>query len=197
MTQIDPTDDIPDSESFISTRKKPRKAGVTVYRKNPFWSPTEVKVGTRKVTISGGFMTKAETGESIHHAGIHRVEHVDETQFVKLFTQNLKLFFNLSAPSQKVLQVLLKELQKTPNADGIFLPWFSVEDFGLENDVKISRSTYFRGLKEMLSKGFIAESENQNFYWINPNLFFNGDRMLFITEYRKNKKSTEKAIDKT
>ena len=37
----------------------------------------------------------------------------------------------------------------------------------------------------MLDKGFIAESEHPNFYWINPHLFFNGDRMVFINEYRK------------
>ena len=33
-------------------------------------------------------------------------------------------------------------------------------------------------------KGFIAESTNPNLYWINPALFFNGDRVRFVKEYR-------------
>lgn len=190
-------------EKAISTRVKPRKRGVTAYSKNPFWRPTEVKVGRKKVTIAGGFVSKADTGETVHHAGIHRIEEVDETQFIKLFTKNLKVFFDLSPASQKVLQCVLQQLQKSPNGEGIYLPWFEVEDYSKEHELKISRSTFHRALREMLEKGFIAESENANFYWINPNLFFNGDRMVFISEYRKKvtaagkdaiKKSAEKKM---
>lgn len=177
-----------DAEAIVSKRVKPRKQGVAAYTKNPFWKPTEVKVGTRKVTISGGFVANSETGEGMHHAGIHRVEWVDEDRFVKLFTQNLKAFFDLTPATQKVLQCVIASLQKTPNADGIWLPWFEVEDFSIEHDLKISRASFQRAMKEMLQKGFIAESENQNFYWINPHLFFNGDRMVFINEYRKEQK---------
>lgn len=172
-------------EKAISTRVKPRKRGVAAYSKNPFWKPTEVKVGRKKVTIAGGFVSKDDTGETVHHAGIHRIEEVDETQFIKLFTKNLKVFFDLSPASQKVLQCVLHQLQKNPNGEGIYLPWFEVEDYSREHELKISRSTFHRALREMLEKGFIAESENANFYWINPNLFFNGDRMIFISEYRR------------
>ena len=180
-----------DPEAIVSKRVKPRKQGVAAYTKNPFWKPTEVKVGTRKVTISGGFVANSETGEGMHHAGIHRVEWVDEDRFVKLFTQNLKAFFDLTPATQKVLQCVIASLQKTPNADGIWLPWFEVEDFSIEHDLKISRASFQRAMKEMLQKGFIAESENQNFYWINPHLFFNGDRMVFINEYRKEQKKSK------
>lgn len=168
-----------------STRVKPRKKGIIAYAKNPFWKPFEVKVGTKKVTIAGGLVTSPETGETMHHAGVHRVEWVDEDRFVKLFTQNLKAFFGLSPVSQKVLQCLLATLQEHPNAEGIHLPWFTVEDYSQQHNIKISRSSFHRALRDMLDKGFIAESEHPNFYWINPHLFFNGDRMVFINEYRK------------
>jgi predicted transcriptional regulator len=185
------------NETAVSTRVSSRKKGVSAYSKNPFWKPTEVKVGTRKVTISGGFVASNATGEGMHHAGIHRIEHVDESRFIKLFTDNLKVFFDLSSASQKVLHCVLAELQKHPDADGIWLPWFTVEDFALEKTIKISRTSFQRAMKEMLEKGFIAESENQNFYWINPNLFFNGDRMVFISEYRKTKKPDLKSVGTT
>jgi hypothetical protein len=183
--------EVPDSinpDAIVSTRVKPRKQGVAAYTKNPFWKPTEVKVGTRKVTIAGGFIANNETGEGIHHAGIHRIEWVDEERFVKLFTQNVQAFFDLSPPSQKVLQFVLLALQKNVNAEGIWLPWFEVQDFSAERKLKISRASFQRAMKEMLLKGFIAESENPNFYWINPHLFFNGDRMVFINEYRKDQR---------
>lgn len=191
-TQPQPKSQAIDPEALVSNRIKPRKQGISAYKQNPFWKPTEVKVGARKVTISGGFVANSETGEGMRHAGIHRVELVDEDKFVKVFTQNLKAFFDLNPTTQKVLQCVLATLQKTPNADGIWLPWFEVEDFSVAHDLKISRASFQRAMKEMLLKGFLAESENQNFYWINPHLFFNGDRMAFITEYRK--RPTAKAI---
>lgn len=169
----------------ISTRVSSRKKGVSAYAKNPFWRPTEVQVGKKRVTIAGGLVANPGTGESIEHAGIHRVEYVDEEKFVKLFTQNLKVFFDLTPASQKVLQCVLAALQGSINADGIHLPWFVVEEHSKKNELKISRASFHRALKEMLDKGFIAESEHPNFYWINPHLFFNGDRMTFISEYRK------------
>lgn len=173
-------------DDAVSKRVTSRKKGAVAYAKNPFWKPCEVKVGTKKVTIAGGFVSSPETGESVQHAGLHKVEFVDEDKFIKIFTQNLKAFFDLTPASQKVLQCLLATLQENPNAEGIHLPWFTVEDYSKSRDMKISRATFHRALHEMLEKGFIAESEHANFYWINPHLFFNGDRLVFINEYRKN-----------
>lgn len=172
-------------DANISSRVTSRKKGIVAYSKNPFWQPYQVKVGKKKITIAGGFITNDKNGETVQHAGIHRVELVDETKFVKIFTKNLKVFFDLGLASQKVLQCLLATLQENKNADGIHLPWFTVEDYSKAHNLKISRTTFHRALREMLEKGFIAESEHPNFYWINPNLFFNGDRMTFISEYRK------------
>lgn len=177
--------DIELNEAVVSTRVQSRKKGVSAYSKNPFWKPQTIDVGTKKVTISGGFVTNLESGETVQHAGIHKVEYVDEDRFVKLFTQNLKVFFDLTSASQKVLQCVLATLQENVGSEGIFLPWFAVEDYSKAHDLKISRATFHRALREMLEKGFLAESENQNFYWINPHLFFNGNRMVFINEYRK------------
>ena len=184
-------------QGLVSTRVISRKKGVSAYAKNPFWDPYSVEIGQKKVTIAGGFLTQPETGETTHHAGIHRVEFVDEDRFVKLFTQNLRVFFDLSAASQKVLQCVLHTLQESPNKDGIFLPWFTVEDYSKLNEMKMSRATFHRALKEMLEKGFLAESEHASFYWINPHLFFNGNRMMFITEYVKLSKGNNGKIEKT
>lgn len=183
-------------KGLISTRVISRKKGVSAYAKNPFWDPYSVDIGQKKVTIAGGFITQPETGETSHHAGIHRIEFVDEDRFIKVFTQNLKVFFDLSIASQKVLQCVLHTLQESPNKDGIFLPWFTVEDYSKLHEMKISRATFHRSLKEMLEKGFLAESEHASFYWINPHLFFNGNRMTFVSEYVKLEKGQHGKVDK-
>lgn len=179
-------------KALISKHVTPRKAGVVAYSKNPFWKPYDVKVGKKHITIAGGIVADPETGESLKHAGIHRVEMVDEDKFIKLFTQNVKAFFNLTPASQKVLQCVLVTLQNSPGADGIHLPWFTVQELAQEAKLPISRTSFHRALREMIEKGFIAESEHPNFFWINPHLFFNGDRMVFITEYRKQRKTEDK-----
>lgn len=184
-------------QNLVSTRVNSRKKGVLAYSKNPFWDPYSVDIGQKKVTIAGGFITQPETGETTHHAGIHRVEFVDEDKFIKLFTQNLRVFFDLTPASQKVLQCVLHALQDSPNKDGIFLPWFALEDYSKQHDMKISRATFHRALSEMLSKGFLAESEHANFYWINPHLFFNGNRMVFVSEYVKLSRGKNGKIEKT
>lgn len=172
-------------EEAVSHRVKSRKTGVTVYKENPFWDVTQVEIGKKKVTIAGGFVADTDTGEGVHHAGIHRIEEVDEDKFVKIFTQNIKAFFDLSAPSLKVLQIVMLAIQNNKDNDGIWLSWFDAEEQSQLLELGISKTTFHRGLKEMLEKGFIAESEKPNYYFINPHLFFNGSRMTFIREYRK------------
>lgn len=168
-----------------SERVKSRKKGVLAYPQNPFWKPYEVDIGKKKVTIDSGYVTKNETGETQHIAGIHRVEEVDEERFIKLFTQNMHVFFDLSPASQKLLQCVLSLVQDKPRCLGINLDWIDMEDYAKKFSFKTSRTSYHRALHEMISKGFLAESERSGYFWINVHLFFNGDRMVFITEYRK------------
>ena len=49
--------------------------------------------------------------------------------------------------------------------------------------VKISRTTYFKGMKELVENNFIAETMIQNYYFINLGVIFNGDRLSFVKSY--------------
>lgn len=183
--------------NLVSNKRKSQKEGVLVYKENPFWESYEVRVGKRFIRVAGGFHVSEETGETIQHSGIHIVEEKDEDEFVKLYTRNIKIFFDLKPTSLKVLQVLLHTIQQNPGADSIHLHWFEVEEYSKLNDLKISRTAFHSALKEMIVKGFIAEAEVPNKYWINPHLFFNGDRMVFVREYRKSKqpKAPNRSLD--
>lgn len=126
-----------------------------------------------------------QTGELEDVAEIVAVQQVDNAQFVKIFTSNLKHFFNLKPTTFRLVQVLLHQLGRTPQRDTVYLNMAVAEDYFSETEQRgISRTSYHDATKELIQKGFIAESTNPNLYWINPALFFNGDRVRFVKEYR-------------
>jgi hypothetical protein len=56
----------------------------------------------------------------------------------------------------------------------------------------MSEKTFQRGLRELLGKSFLAP-KLPNVYWVNPALFFKGDRVMFIREYRRRSSRQPKA----
>ena len=61
--------------------------------------------------------------------------------------------FDLKPTAQRVLQYLITELQKTPNADAVYLAWVGAEEYFSENDIKSSRASFHRALSELIQKG--------------------------------------------
>lgn len=175
-------------------QKKGKRVGQIAYKSNPFWEPSEIKIGKKFVKVAGGMHVSNE-GESIQHSGIHTVENVDKEEFIKLYTKNVKAIFDLKPSGQRVLQYLIVELQKSPNADAIYLAWMGAEEYFSEHNVKLSRSSFYNSLKDLIEKGFLAESTRPNMFWFNPHLFFNGTRMTFIKEYKLKEKN--KPLKKT
>lgn len=171
-----------------------RKTGVTSYRENPFiTASTALTTRGKRIVVSGGkAIVDIQTGELENVAEIVMVRQVDSEQFVKLFTQNLKAFFDLTPVTMKLLQVLLSQVQKTPNTDRVMLNLMIMQDFFTEQkDDPMSKASFHRAVRELIDKKFIAETMLGGLYFINPNLFFNGDRVRFMTEIRRGKSRAE------
>lgn len=167
-----------------------RKIGVTSYRENPFLtSTTAIATKRKRVVVAGGrAIVDIATGELEDVAEIVMVKHVDAEQFVKVFTQNLKIFFDLTPITMKLLQVLLSQVQGAPNTDKVMLNLTVMQDFFTrQQDEPMSKASFHRAVRELIEKQFIAETMLAGLYFINPNLFFNGDRVRFMTEIRKAK----------
>ena len=176
--------DAPEVEKPKKLPVRGKRKNELAYPENPFWHKTEVTLGRKHITVGGGRYVTNE-GDSVEHSGVHVIREVDESEFVKIYTRNIRAIFDLKPAAQRVLQYLIVELQKTPNADAVYLAWIGAEEYFSENNVKMSRASFFNAMKELISKRFLAESTRQNMFWFNPNLFFNGNRMTFINEYRK------------
>ena len=162
------------------------------YQSNPFMGEVHIRRGSKKLTVGrSGTLVNMDTGE-INATEISMIKQVDRTEFVKLFSEGVKRFFELSPSGAKLLSYVLNVVQEYPGTDRITLHFMDyMERFpGDQNGMK--KTTFYRGFSELLTKGFIAQSVVPNLYYINPKLFFNGDRAKFVTEYRINEETKRK-----
>jgi len=154
---------------------------------NPLIEPAQIRVKRRYVD-SGvkRELIDASTGEVAGAAVIRTVEEKDDSEFVKVFAAGVVASYDLARTAGRVFFAILGEYERTPMsngfADSIYLSWFG--DGLCGRDIGMSEKTFQRGLKELLAKGFLA-ARAPNLYWVNPSLFFKGDRALFVREYRR------------
>ena len=168
----------------LSRRKLPR------FKQNPFIDDQLITQlsGQKNVyftQLTQNTLLDVQTGE-IDPAKIQIVKKVraDKENFVKIFTTHLKAFFELSTGAYKLLQYVLYTIQNEAiNHDKVYLSLSLAQDFFETQGSKISKSAYYNALKELIEKLFIAETFEGNMFFINPKLFFNGDRVEFITKF--------------
>ena len=187
-----------------STKKVEKLSSVINLRKlelsptvNPLIEPQQIST-KRRLVKSGRTedLVNSATGEITGVTAIHQVEERDDAEFVKVFAAGVAASYDLTKTAQRVFQVVLDQYQRTPMsrgyADSVNLLWFGD---GIEGrDVGMSEKTFQRGLKELLLKRFIAPKDGVSF-WTNPALFFKGDRVMFIKEYRRRKPSTQEELE--
>ena len=164
---------------------------------NPLLEPTLVETKRRYVRAGRGKdLVDPLTGEVSAIATIHTVEERDDAEFVKVFAAGVVAAFGLSKTAARVFQLVLELYQAEPMtggyADSVYLAWF---DDGLcGRSVGMTDRTFHNGLKELLAKGFLAP-KLPNIFWVNPGMFFKGDRVLFIKEYRRNKATHQDELE--
>jgi hypothetical protein len=163
------------------------------YDVNPFIDRLVVKTRGRKVTVArGSTLVDMNTGEIDGLTEIAQIVEVDEGQFVKLFTKDLSLWFDLNKSAMRVFGALLSTVQKESiGRDLVYFDHTSeqTKEFGM------SKQTFYRGVEELMEKGFIARHRSPGWYFTNPAMFFNGNRARFVKEYRKSKSKPKKTDD--
>lgn len=177
------------------TQENETRRGVALYENNPFLAQAAVQTKTRRVTNKRGDMmlVSSETGEiKAPIAGFWEAEEVDSTKFIKLFVNGVKALAELSNAGTRVFELLYIEMQNNIGKDQIYLSYS-----GLDKNLKsISRSTFSRGLAELIEKKFIAAMPAVGWYWVNPDFIWNGDRLAFVKEFRRvNPKAKAEAIE--
>ncbi len=171
------------------------------YEKNPFLDEVIVKTKNKSVKISNS--SKINDDVWINQTGnvittqVLTYREVDEAQFIKLFTQNLALSFNLTAAGIKALHVLIYAVQlKGIMKDIVLIDEITHREFLEKNpNLSLSRPTLLRGLAELVESKIIARYKTKGMFFINPNFMFNGDRVMFINAIKKKTKDSENSED--
>ena len=153
---------------------------------NPLLEPQSITIKRRYV--ESGIRRELMDADGVVHAAtvIRNIEEKDDAEFVKVFAAGVAASYDLSKTGHRVFQAVLMEYQSTPMqggfADAVYLSWFGEGLSG--RDIGMSEKTFQRGLRELLAKSFLSP-KLPNVYWVNPALLFKGDRVAFITEYRR------------
>lgn len=186
------TKEITIPSSIKSLKPVETKHGKDVYLDNPFLESFCVEVRKKSMTIATGLKIKDESDNDVQVGAVAIFREVDTEEFLKIYTQNIKSLFDLSSTAQRILMPLMLEIQK--NARNIAHVYFSFSS--MQRNCKIlnlpvpSKPTFSRAISELIEKQFIAvNAEGQSWYWINPNILFNGDRIRFIQDYRLKRKT--------
>ena len=187
-------------------KKKERKESVR-YKENPFISDLIVPIGTKQVKLSRlgkdeDVLVNKITGED---RGTHVVTQrkVDKEQFVKLFVQNISIAFHLNGAGVKALNVLIHSMRGSKgiiNGDLLTLDKYAMEDFNEahkdnKNKIKMSKSTFDRGIIQLEKAGIIAKYIKPGIYFINPNFIFSGDRIAFTNVIERKKDEDEEQVE--
>ncbi|HEA0343755.1 TPA: hypothetical protein RU593_001623 [Salmonella enterica] len=162
---------------------------------NPFCFETELKIETRKknLTVSRGteFIEKKDTGKS-YFANIVHTQEVNKEEFIKLYTSQIKAYFDLTKTAYKVFFIFLRIYQDAIGKDHFYLSCKKAMSLAEKIDhFVLSESIFYRGIKELIEKRIIAKTNEKNWYFINPAIVFNGDRARFVSEIIKKKEAME------
>ena len=166
--------------------KTKTRRGVELFETNPYIvdASGNTNEGTKRRAIKSEdgsqLMITTQAGEVVAPAGFWQTQEVDKTKFVKLYVNGVKAFTNLGAPGAKMFEILYLAVQSAIGKDKVFLTFLGVD----QSLSPISESTYTRGMKELITKKFIAPSVLQGWYWVNPDFMWNGDRLAYVKEYR-------------
>lgn len=164
----------------ISKSKRGQRFSVNPYVQD---ASNNTRQGVKRISSKGGdrmMVVSETTGEIMAPAGFWQAQEVDKTQFVKLFVNGVKALKELTGAGTKVFEILYLLVQENIGKDKVFLTFPSINQAA----TPMGETTFYRGMKELLSKDFIAESDAPGVYFLNMDYMWNGDRLAFVKEYR-------------
>lgn len=146
---------------------------------NPFIDDliTEVKIKTKNIIAGSSdklLVVSQDTGQVEGHTQFVKMVKRDTTQFIKFFTSKLTSFFELSKRAQKILSYIMNKTMV--GKDYVYFEYSECTDY----TGYTSHTTINSALAELIEKKIIARSLSNFKYFINPTIFFNGDRVSFI-----------------
>lgn len=124
-------------------------------------------------------------GEVVGDMAARVIRKVDTDQFVKIYTAHIDRIYDLTRAARAVLTHIMRIM--IPNKDFFY---FEIDNFK-DGTGYSSKAAIYGGIKELLEKDLIARSNSFYKFYINPLIYFNGNRAHFITTIEKKNKANE------
>lgn len=151
------------------------------HRENPFIPDMLFPTGTKSISIGrpkDKMLVDNVTGQIDDSLFIGIRKDVDKEEFVKIFHSQLQALFNLSKCALKVMSYFMSI---TKFNDELL---FDLKDCKTFTGYS-SKESVFNGIAELLKNEIIARGRNPYRYYANPSIFYKGDRIVLVTEYRE------------
>lgn len=164
-------------------------------RENPFVKQAVEQVQNnivKKYRTAGNTSQKAilkaidSENNVIGHTQFVKQIEVDEEKFTKIYLSQFSSFFDLKPQAIKVFGYIMNNLFKDKDYF-----YFDREECAEYTGYKSEKSIYI-GLANLIENEIIARGKNDTTYYINPMVFFNGDRITFAKTYVKKQKELPK-----
>jgi hypothetical protein len=152
---------------------------------NPFLRDVVATLGDKRVAVamkSNMVEINNETGEMTQIPGqITKMISADRESFVKLYTAQIDAFFELSKAGRAVIKYLIWLHQQDANKHLFYLHPDQVKESG----AVIGKTVWYEGVSDLIDKKIIAASTLPHMFFLNPAVFFNGDRTRLVIEVKK------------
>jgi len=152
---------------------------------NPWACTLAETIVSRNKTVAVGkaqAIVNTKTGEMTDEMSVVAIKKkVDRTEFIKVFQGGIASIFNLNKSAKDLFQAILHVyLEQKMRGEMVYLSSSLLEQYGY----KRTKQTRTQALNTLLNLGFLCEVARQPFqYWVNPNLFYKGDRMQIFQDF--------------
>jgi len=134
------------------------------FKNNPFKSGIQVGTRTKYVSVDG-LVGLADGGELVRDAVyIKREQKYDKRKFVKLYVGALLEISELGINGFKMIMKVMSEMDV--GKDYVYLAW--------TDGCGVSKSSFRRGVNELLDKSILAKSDFPCKYWVDTSMFNRG-----------------------
>jgi hypothetical protein len=170
------------------------RRGFTVYMENPSLAnafPVKVKSQPSK-KLENAYMVAPGTGEVVAQGAFAFVEEklIDSEQFVKVYLEGIRQYGQLSKAGALLFEFVYREISGRKDQDKVTLNY----QLAMMWKPDLGRSTFFRGMKELLEKEFLFRHVAADTYFVNVRFMFNGNRMVLVKSYSRNSNNKNKSI---
>lgn len=104
---------------------------------------------------------------------------VDRAQYAKIYMSAMKDMFSLSSTALKLFGYFISAMDLNKNSDMVYM---NLED-GMQFCDYSSKGMIYRGLFELILRGFICKTNKLFMFYVNPKYAYRGDRCSTVDEY--------------